>query len=248
MNAEPPASLDAIPPIRPSVDSGQASREVSSVATKMTEIASPLSQQQLDDGRTTDDTTTPSLVRRLAVSAPRWLGLLLAIAISASIFVFRDRLAGLAAYGYVGLFLLNLAASATVILPVPGLALAFVAGGSSLSPLLVGLAVGSGSALGELTGYLAGSSGRVVIENRPRYVQIRRWMERHGLWVIFILALIPNPAFDLAGMVSGVLRIPVVRFLLACWAGKVVKSTLVAYAGLGMVNVLGPAIGRWLVR
>lgn len=208
---------------------------------------SPVSDQEHpDDGRETNVARRPSFVRRVASAAPNWLGLVLALGISALLYLFRDRLAGLAAYGYVGLFLLNMAASATLILPMPGLALAFVAGGSHLSPLLVGLAVGAGSALGELTGYLAGSSGRTAVENRAHYPQIRGWMEKYGLWAIFVLSLVPNPLFDIAGIISGAMRIPVWKFLLACTAGKVLKSTLIAYAGAGTMNVVGPTIERWL--
>ena len=135
----------------------------------------------------------------------RWLALLLAVGISAAILVFRKQLVGLGAYGYPGLFLINLFASATLFLPVPGLALAFAAGGS-FSPVLVGLATGSGAALGELTGYLAGYGGRGVIENQARYRQIEGWMKRFGLVVIFVLSLIPNPIFDMAGIAAGAMR------------------------------------------
>ncbi len=111
-----------------------------------------------------------------------------------------------------------------------GLAIASVAG-SVLNPYLVGLSAGAGSALGELSGYLAGSSGRAVIQDRERYERIVAWMRRHGLWVIFVLSLIPNPLFDLAGIAAGALRIPVHHFLLACWLGKTVKTTVFALGG-----------------
>jgi len=171
----------------------------------------------------------------------RWLGLFLAIAISTAIFIFREELAGLEEYGYPGLFLLNLLASATLILPVPGLALAFAAG-SSFNPLLVGLATGSGSTLGELTGYLAGYSGRGMIENRAQYEQVRASLSRYGLWVIFVLSLVPNPLFDIAGIAAGAMRIPLWQFLAATWTGKLLKFTLVAYAGVGTANLLGPLL------
>ncbi len=162
---------------------------------------------------------------------------LLVIAISAAILLNRDRIAGLGAYGYPGLFLVNLLASATLILPVPGLALAFAVG-SSLNPLLVGLATGAGSALGELTGYMAGYSGRGVIENQERYAQVQRWMARFGLWIIFVLSIIPNPAFDIAGIAAGAMRMPVWKFLLASLAGKTIKAALIAYLGAGTMRLL----------
>ncbi len=178
---------------------------------------------------------------------PRILALIFVIAISVGIAFYGDRLSRLGAYGYPGLFLLNLLASATLILPAPGLALA-VAAGAALNPWLVGLAVGSGSTLGELTGYIAGFSGRGSIEDDPQYARIHGWMTRFGLWVIFLLSLVPNPLFDVAGIVSGVMKIPVWKFLAVTWIGKVIKSTLVALAGAGMMSTLGPLIQRWLTR
>lgn len=177
----------------------------------------------------------------------RVLVLLFVIAISLSIALYGDRLSRLGAYGYPGLFLLNVLASATLILPAPGLALAFGAG-ASLHPALVGLAVGTGSAFGELTGYLAGFSGQGVIEDRALYTRVQGWMSRFGLWVIFILGLIPNPLFDIAGITAGAMKIPVWKFLAAAGAGKVIKATLVAYAGAGTMSVLGPIILEWLGR
>lgn len=177
----------------------------------------------------------------------RVLAFLFVIALSLLIVLYRDRLAGLGAYGYPGLFLLNLLASATLILPAPGLALALAAG-ASLNPFLVGLAVGTGSALGELTGYIVGASGRGMVENDPNYPRVSGWMRKSGLWVIFVLSLVPNPMFDVAGIVSGAMHIPVWKFLSVTWVGKVIKSTLVALAGAGAVQALAPLIERWLTR
>jgi membrane protein DedA with SNARE-associated domain len=179
--------------------------------------------------------------------AYRWLALFLVIALSVIIVLFRDRLARLGVYGYPGVFLVSLLGNATIILPAPSLMLVFVAG-SSLYPPFIGLAAGSGEALGELTGYLAGFSGRGVVENQASYAQIQGWMKRYGLWVIFVLSVIPNPLFDLAGMAAGASRVPVWRFLLVCWAGKLSKTTLVAYAGAQTIGLLGPVIERWLAR
>ena len=182
-----------------------------------------------------------------ALRLVRVLAILAVIALSLLIVLYGNRLTSLGAYGYPGLFLLNLLASATLILPAPGLALALAAG-ATLNPYFVGLAVGSGSTLGELTGYIAGASGRGMVENDPNYPRVRGWMARYGLWVIFVLSLVPNPIFDVAGIVSGAMHIPVWKFLLATRLGKVIKSTLVALAGAGAMQALGPIIARWLTR
>jgi uncharacterized membrane protein YdjX (TVP38/TMEM64 family) len=168
------------------------------------------------------------------------LGLGIAVAISILVFRISDQVERFGLYGYPGVFVISLLGNATIILPAPSLALVSVAG-SVLNPYLVGLFAGAGSALGELTGYLAGSSGRAVIQDRERYERMVMWMRRHGLWVIFVLSIIPNPLFDLAGIAAGALQIPVHRFLLACWLGKTVKTTVFA---LGGDALLASLLGR----
>ena len=185
---------------------------------------------------------TPGQLKLIRVFA-----FLFVIALSVLIVLYGNRLTGLGAYGYPGLFLLNLASSATLILPAPGLALALAAG-ATLNPFLVGLAVGSGSALGELTGYIAGATGRGMVEGDLNYPRVRGWMEKKGLAVIFVLSIVPNPIFDVAGIVAGAMRIPVWKFLSVAWVGKVIKSTLVALAGAGAMKALAPIIERWLTR
>ncbi len=204
-----------------------------------------------DSSRATENGQSPSAPRSRSFvtteKARRVLALLLVILICAAIILFRKQLAGLGALGYPGLFLINIFTSATVILPIPGLALAFAAG-SSFPPILVGLAVGSGAAIGEFTGYLAGYSGQALVEDHPGFEKVQKWMGRYGLWVVFVLASIPNPLFDIAGIVSGVTRIPVWRFLLAAWSGNVIKATVIALIGAETIARLSPLMGHWLTR
>ena len=82
-----------------------------------------------------------------------------------------------------------------------------------------------------------------MIEDRARYEQLANWTQRYGLWVIFVLSVIPNPLFDLAGIAAGALRIPVFWFLLVCWAGKTVKTTVVALVGKTIAEAL-PFLAR----
>jgi membrane protein YqaA with SNARE-associated domain len=185
---------------------------------------------------------TPGQLKLIRVFA-----FLAVIALSVLIVVYGNRITALGAYGYPGLFLLNLLASATLILPAPGLALALAAG-ATMNPYLVGLAVGTGSALGELTGYIAGATGRGMVEGDPNYPRVSGWMARKGLLVVFVLSIVPNPIFDVAGIVAGAMRIPVWKFLGVAWLGKVIKSTLVALAGAGAMQALAPLIERWLTR
>ena len=143
---------------------------------------------------------------------------------------YQGEIETLKGYGYLGAFLIGFLSNATVILPAPSLAFTAALGGF-LNPVLVGVAIGAGEALGEMTGYLAGVSGNVVLENNLRYQTIRRSMQRHGAWVFFVLAAIPNPFFDIAGIAAGAVRFPVWLFLMSAWAGKTLKAILLASAG-----------------
>jgi membrane protein DedA with SNARE-associated domain len=49
--------------------------------------------------------------------------------------------------------------------------------------------------------------------------------------MLLFLAAIPNPLFDIAGFVAGVVRYPVWKFLLNVWAGKTIKAILFAALG-----------------
>lgn len=167
----------------------------------------------------------------------RFLIVFVVIAISVAIFAFRHRFAELAAIGYPGIFLVSLLGNATIVLPAPSLALVF-AMGSALPPLLVGLSAGIGEALGELTGYAAGFGGRAIIEEEQTYKRLVAWMQRRGGITVFVLSLVPNPFFDLAGIAAGTLRYPVWRFLLFCWMGKTIKTTLVAWAGSQSITLI----------
>jgi membrane protein YqaA with SNARE-associated domain len=162
----------------------------------------------------------------------RLLTVLLVIAISVSIFIYRDQVAQLESYGYLGAFLIALVTTATIVLPVPGILLIVALGTvPEYNPVLVGVAAGAGSALGEITGYMAGFSGQLVFENIKYYRQLKQWMQKRGAIVLFILAFVPNPLFDIAGAIAGLLRYPLWKFLLACFAGKTLRYILVAAFG-----------------
>ena len=163
-------------------------------------------------------------------------------AITIGIVAFRNELKGLAGYGYAGVFLVSVLSNATVVFPVPGLAVVF-AGGGVLNPLLVGLVAGMGEPLGELTGYLAGYGGRAAVQGGGRFERLQAWMERRGFLTLFLLSAIPNPLFDLAGIAAGMLRFPLAKFLLACWLGKSLKTLLIAYLGSISLDLLEPWLG-----
>jgi uncharacterized membrane protein YdjX (TVP38/TMEM64 family) len=131
------------------------------------------------------------------------------------------------------LFVVSVVSSATLFLPVPGLAITALVG-SLLNPLAVGIVAGVGQTLGEMTGYMAGYSGQGLVNRTQVYDRIEGWMRGKQFMaelVIFVLALIPNPFFDAAGMAAGALRFPVWKYLVAAGLGKIIKNILFAYGG-----------------
>ncbi|MEE9198476.1 MAG: VTT domain-containing protein [Dehalococcoidia bacterium] len=139
--------------------------------------------------------------------------------------------------GYPGLFLVTLAANASVIIPTPGF-LAVIVAGAVLNPFLVGLVGAAGMTLGELSGYFIGRAGRELsareFETEPRAQS--RWIaksqslvDRWGMVGIAVLAATPNPLFDVAGIAAGAARMGICRFLIATFIGRLVRTMALAY-------------------
>ncbi|MDY6866330.1 MAG: VTT domain-containing protein [Chloroflexota bacterium] len=167
----------------------------------------------------------------------RIIVLLFVIALTVVLVIYREQIQALKAYGYPGIFLFSILANATILVPVPGVVFTS-AMGAVFNPFWVSIAAGAGAALGELSGYLAGFSGQAVVENTERYQRVVGWMEKYGNVTILVLAFIPNPLFDLAGMVAGILKMPIWKFLIYCVVGKILKMMMFAYAGDWAFNLI----------
>jgi len=165
----------------------------------------------------------------------RILAFVVAIAITVFIFSIRDKTEHLAGYGYPSIFLLSLLANATIIIPAPAIALSF-AFGAVFNPVGVALAAGIGAAIGEITGYLVGFSGQGVLDESQMYKKLEMWTSRHGSLLILILAFIPNPFFDLAGIAAGGLKMPIGSFLFWAGLGKTLKMLVFAFAGAASID------------
>jgi len=166
----------------------------------------------------------------------RLLLLILLIVGTVLLLLNREKIQHLEVYGYPGIFLISLLSNATILVPLPGVmitsAMAMV-----FSPFWVAIASGAGAALGELSGYLVGFGGQPMIEKSERVKKLTAWMQRNQSWTIFLLALVPNPLFDMAGFMAGVSRMPVWKFLFFCLMGKIAKMLVFAYLGAGIFSV-----------
>jgi membrane protein YqaA with SNARE-associated domain len=170
------------------------------------------------------------------------LGLLATIAIIGVVSViyikYPDIFKDLERYGYAGAFVISVLLNATLIIPVSNMAIIFSLGAvPTLSPLFIGLAGGIGAGIGEMTGYLAGRSGRNLISKNNVYTRVEKWVKRWGWIAIFVLSIFPF-IFDVAGIIAGAMRMPVWKFFLACWLGRTISYVVVAYLAHWGFNAL----------
>ncbi len=156
------------------------------------------------------------------------LTLLLVIIISVGLFFFGrnpELVAELKSYGYLGAFLISLIGNASILLPgivlpiLSGLAVVFYSAAGLASPVIVGIAGGAGAAIGEIVGYMAGYSGRAIVQRQKRYTQLESWVKKWGGIAVFVFTLVPL-FFDLVGLAAGALRFPLWKFVLICWLGR----------------------------
>lgn len=174
------------------------------------------------------------------------LGVLVALFLGYALayFVFGIDLERLKSWGYLGIFFIAMAGSATIVLPTPSNVAIF--GSSAVldpvlgipTPLLVGLAAGLGDAIGEFSGYGLGFAGTDLVKHQRLYATFEGWMHRNGMATIFLLSTFPNPFFDIAGAAAGASRMRPLRFFFATLCGKIVKDLFLAYGGSFSIRLL----------
>jgi membrane protein YqaA with SNARE-associated domain len=165
-------------------------------------------------------------------------GLLVTIAIVAGIgYLYlknRDIFENLQAYGYLGAFIISVVLNATIILPVSNMTVMMAIGTMVPYPFIVGLAGGLGAAIGEMTGYVAGRSGRSLLTRSTMYNRVEGWVRKWGWIAVFILSIFPF-VFDIVGIIAGAMRMPLWKFLVACWLGRtLLYVAMVTLASVGL--------------
>ncbi len=158
--------------------------------------------------------------------------------------VFRDAIAGLGSWGYLGAFIISLISSATILLPAPGGA-AVVLMGRDFNPYLLGAASGVGFALGSLTAYYVGmQAANAFATNR-----FLRWagdaMQRFGPPIIFLFHLIPVLPMDFVGMTAGATRYPLIKYLWVATMANTTKMIVLILLASTSWTVVEDWIGNW---
>ena len=172
-------------------------------------------------------------------------GISLAVTIALSVLIIQHRsyIEQMAHWGYLGCFVISVLTNGTFILPGFGIVFTFTLGGV-LEPAVVGAVAGIGEAVGAIGAYFTGYAGRGLFRDRDSalYVRFSNLVDRHGSKAIFVVSAVLSPLFYPFAVLLGTLRFGWVRFFLATWAGRTVKSMVIAYLGyFGLRSVL-----RWL--
>ncbi|HJX12096.1 MAG TPA: VTT domain-containing protein [Dehalococcoidales bacterium] len=199
--------------------------------------------------------TTIPAEEKTRPKAIRWpfvlgiIGIGVTLMMAAAIVYFSQYLRELQHYGYLGAFVISILGGATILIPVPMLAVVFALGGVMPHPWLVGLTAAFGEVLGSLTIYMTGhGAGKALSTSRhgrmqSAYERMLRLMERRGPVTLFMVASVINPFFYPAALAAGALRFGLKKYVPIVFAGKFVKSITVVYAGYFGIKGLFRAIG-----
>jgi membrane protein YqaA with SNARE-associated domain len=141
---------------------------------------------------------------------------------------------------YISVFVASLLANMTIIAPVPFAIAIMATAAKDFNPVLVALAAAAGGSIGELSGYYAGRWGRkfAVSDSIVGIKKVEQWVRKYGMLAIMLLAFQPVIPFDMGGLVAGALRMPLLQFFPALFAGKFPKYILLTYAALGLIHFI----------
>lgn len=147
-------------------------------------------------------------------------------------------------FGYLGIFLISFIASASIFLPVPAFILVFIFGGI-LNPFLIGIFAGAGCALGELSGYFLGRGGRKIIEKKykkglDKYKKLLKPKIMFPVIILFAATPLPD---DVVGIVCGMIKYDIKKFLISSFIGKLIMNTAIALGGYYSIQWVLRAFG-----
>lgn len=162
---------------------------------------------------------------------------LLSLILSIAFFAYEDYFREASSLGLLGLFIVNFVSSATFFISAPAF-LSVISGGNLYSPILVSIVASFGAGLGDLVGFLFGHSGRRLtmkkFEANSRLKLLEKLFQKHGMIVIFIMALIPNPFFDFIGILAGALNYSLAKFFITMITGRFLRYWLLAQFGANL--------------
>ncbi|MEM2816393.1 MAG: VTT domain-containing protein [Candidatus Bathyarchaeia archaeon] len=148
-------------------------------------------------------------------------------------------------YGYFGVFLMSLLGSMSIIFPIPYTVILFTLGSLEMfNPILLAMACGVGSAIGEFSGYLLGLGGRKIISERSKRKMefFLKIFEKFGPVAVFIFALTPLPD-DLLFIPLGIMRYSFLKAFIPAILGKICMSLIIVYSARFTIQIIQQIFG-----
>jgi membrane protein DedA with SNARE-associated domain len=137
-------------------------------------------------------------------------------------------------YRYFGVFAVSVIGTASIIIPVPYTLLIFnlSISSSEWNPLLLTIAGGLGSAIGEMSGYALGYFGRKILskERQKKMSYLVKIFDRYGPLAIFAFALTPLPD-DLLYIPLGIIKYKFYKAFIPTIIGKFLMVFIIVYFG-----------------
>ena len=177
------------------------------------------------------------------------VGIVLTVLMAVAVVYFGGFIRELKGYGYMGAFFISILGGATIIVPVPMLAVVFALGGVMKYTWLVGISAALGELIGALTIYMTGhGAGTALITSKhgriqAAYDRLLSLMERRGSLTLFAVTSVVNPFFYPAAFACGALRFGLKKYIPIVLTGKLIKCMTVVYAGYWGLKGLFRAIG-----
>ena len=141
-------------------------------------------------------------------------------------FLYRNKLGQFKKYGYLGIFIISAIGNVLILSPAAPMVAAL--GATVYHPVIASFITSLGAVTGELLSYFVGSASHSYI---PESEWIKHFMKINGAITIFVLSVIPNPFFDLAGITAGATEYPLWKFILISFFGKWIKFGMFALMG-----------------
>ena len=181
------------------------------------------------------------------------IGITVLALMSVVLYIIKDYVISYTAQGlpdYLAVMMISFTGAVSIIIPIPYTAIVFfMASIKNLDPLLTAISGGTGSGLGEVTGWILGRFMSKTLESTKYIKQIKALIRLINMTksryivpiIIFVFALTPLPD-DILFIALGILRYNLTYALIPCVLGKIVMMYFVALFGRA-VSFLGETIG-----
>lgn len=149
--------------------------------------------------------------------------------------------ARLANYAVLGVFVLTALATATIVVPVPYIPIILRIAEQTpdtATLILIAVAAGAGSVIGEISGYMVGRAGRHAFQDTrmSRWVATQMTHPVRAFGALLVLSAPPNPLFDVAGIAAGTFGVPFWLFATAVFLGRMLRMLGLVFLGAYLVQ------------